>query len=135
MPPFGLMKGEKAALGIFVLSGLIALALFPLELFDTIAVGKEGARIAETYLWRAGKMFLVLQGALVILTPLGALLRSFIIVAAGILSGLVFITPIGALTFLPAVGMLLLTRHRLQAFREFTPRWKGPGPPPPGNWR
>ena len=135
VPPFGFMKIERIALGIFVLSGLVSLALYPFGLFDYFEIVSTDTRIAKTYFWLPGKAFLIIQGSLVVLTGPGALLRSFVIVTAGILAGLIFVTPIGALTVLPAVGMLFLTLRRPQAFWEFTPKWKGDGPPPPGNWR
>jgi len=135
VPPFGFMNSERIAMGIFVLSGLAGLALYPFELFDYLVAGSVDKRIAESYLCLPGKVFLVIQGSLVVLTGLGALFRCFLIVAVGILAGLIFVSPIGELTVLPAVGMLLLTLRRRQAFREFIPRWKGEGTRPPGNWR
>jgi hypothetical protein len=45
------------------------------------------------------------------------------------------LTPVGFISFLPGVLMLLLIAGRFRAFSIFLPRWRGPGSPPPGAWR
>ena len=74
----------------------------------------------------------VLQSVLVIVSGLGGLMGVFTLTAIGILAGLVFTTPVGLLTALPSVLLLLAALQRLRAFYEFMPRWRGPGPRPPG---
>ena len=84
-----------------------------------------------------GLPWLVLQSVLVMVGAVSALMLSrwLSLVGGGILAGLVFVTPVGLLTTLPAVWMLSLVVPRFEAFWEFTPRWRGPGPPPPGQWK
>ena len=79
--------------------------------------------------WRP---WLVCQSVLVIVGGLGGLMGVFTLAAIGILAGLVFTTPVGLLTALPSVLLLLSALLRLRAFYEFMPRWRGPGPRPPG---
>jgi hypothetical protein len=74
----------------------------------------------------------VCQSALVIVGGLGGMMGVFTLTAIGILAGLVFTTPVGLLTALPSVLLLLSALLRLRAFYEFMPRWRGPGPRPPG---
>ena len=74
----------------------------------------------------------VCQSVLVIVGGLGGLIGVFTITAVGILGGLAFVTPVGLLTALPSVLLLLAALLRLRAFYEFMPRWRGPGPRPPG---
>lgn len=77
-------------------------------------------------LWQIGQSILVIVGGL------GGLAGVFTPTALGILAGLIFITPVGLLTALPSVLMLLSALQRPRAFYEFMPRWRGPGPRPPG---
>lgn len=135
VPPFGLMKREKVVLGLFVLSGLAGLALFPFGILNRFETGRDYLQMAETLLWFPNRLLLILQGLLVMLAGAGAVFRSFTVVAAGIAAGLVCVTPVGVLTVLPAIGVLFLVLPRRKAFREFMPRFKDEGPKPPGNWR
>jgi hypothetical protein len=74
----------------------------------------------------------VCQSVLVIVGGLGGMTGVFTLTAVGILAGLVFTTPVGLLTALPSALLLLAALLRLRAFYEFMPRWRGPGPRPPG---
>jgi len=74
----------------------------------------------------------VCQSVLVIVGGFGGMAGVFTLTAIGILAGLIFNTPVGLLTALPSVLMLISALLRLRAFYEFMPRWRGPGPPPPG---
>ena len=74
----------------------------------------------------------ICQSVLVIAGGLGGMTGVFTLTAVGILAGLVFTTPVGLLTALPSVLLLLAALLRLRAFYEFMPRWRGPGPRPPG---
>ena len=79
-----------------------------------------------------GLPWLICQSVLVIVGGLGGITRVFTLAALGILAGLIFTTPVGMLTVLPSVLMLISALSRPQAFYEFRPRWKGVGPRPPG---
>jgi hypothetical protein len=74
----------------------------------------------------------VCQSVLAIVGGLGGMTGVFTLTAVGILAGLVFVTPVGLLTALPSIFLLLAALQRLRAFHEFMPRWRGPGPRPPG---
>ncbi len=74
----------------------------------------------------------VCQSVLVIVGGLGGMMRVFTLSAIGILAGLCFNTPVGLMTALPSIFLLLSALLRLRAFYEFMPRWRGPGPRPPG---
>lgn len=79
-----------------------------------------------------GQLWQICQSILVIVGGLGGLAGVFTPTVLGILAGLIFITPVGLLTALPSVLMLLSALQRPGAYYEFMPRWRGPGPPPPG---
>ena len=74
----------------------------------------------------------ICQSVLVIVGGLGGMTGVFTLTAIGILAGLVFTTPVGLLTALPSVLLLLAALLRLRAFYEFMPCWRGPGPRPSG---
>jgi hypothetical protein len=50
----------------------------------------------------------------------------------GIVAGLVFGTRVGAITVGPSLFIATLIARRFRAFPDFAPRWRGPGPLPPG---
>lgn len=75
----------------------------------------------------------ICQSILVIVGGLGGLAGVFTPTALGCLAGLIFTTPVGLLTALPSAFMLLAALLRLRAFHELMPRWRGPGPRPPGS--
>lgn len=79
-----------------------------------------------------GQPWQICQSVLVIVGGLGGVAGVFTPTALGILAGLVFSTPVGLLTALPSVLMLLSALLRPRAFHEFMPPWRGPGPRPPG---
>lgn len=79
-----------------------------------------------------GELWQLCQSILVIVGGLGGLAGVFTPTVLGILAGLIFITPVGLLTALPSVLMLLSALRRPGAFYELMPRWTGPGPRPPG---
>ena len=72
------------------------------------------------------------QSVLVIVGGLGGMTGVFTLTCVGIVAGLLFVTPVGLLTALPSALLLLAALQRLRAFYEFMPRWRGPGPRPPG---
>ena len=137
IPPFGLTRAEQAATGLLTLSGVAGLVLTMLDREPEPNV----AAVLRDVPWRAwlvptsSKTLLITQSVLVVASALGVLIRSFTLVAVGIIAGLVLVTPVGQLTVIPAVWMLVLVVPRWQSFWEFTPRWRGEGPPPPGHWR
>jgi hypothetical protein len=97
--------------------------------FAAVVLGQPFPDWFSAHLWRPWP---ICQSVLVIVGGLGGLIRVFTLAAMGILAGLVFITPVGLLTALPSVLLLLSALLRLRAFYEFMPRWRGPGPRPPG---
>jgi len=97
--------------------------------FAAIVMGQPFPDWFSAHPWRPWP---VCQSVLVIVGGLGGLLRVFTLTAIGILAGLVFITSVGLLTALPSVLLLISALLRLRAFYEFMPRWRGPGPRPPG---
>ena len=76
--------------------------------------------------------WLICQSVLVVVGGLGGVVGLFTPTAIGILAGLVVTTPVGLLTALPSCVMLLSALLRPRAFYELRPRWRGPGPRPPG---
>jgi len=134
IPAFGFTRAERIAAVLMMLSGIAGLVLSL-----TIRADGVAATVGERWpLWSlryVGRVWLVCQSLLVVLSSLGALFRCFTLAAVGILAGLAFVTPVGLVTFIPALWMLLLVVPRRRAFWEFTPRWRGEGRPPPGQWR
>lgn len=80
-----------------------------------------------------GQLWQICQSILVIVGGVGGLAGVFTPTALGIAAGLIFSTPVGLLTALPSVFMLLSALLRPRAFYEFRPPWRGPGLPPPGS--
>jgi hypothetical protein len=114
IPPFGFHKIERLGCLLMGVAGMIALG---------IAFSVEGGR---------REAFLVLQSLAIIVGAVGARNNSFILAAIGIVSSLLAWTPVGRVSFIPGLLMLFLIMARFRAFSIFTPRWPGPGPPPPG---
>lgn len=79
-----------------------------------------------------GQLWQICQSILVIVGGLAGVAGVFTPTVLGILAGLIFVTPVGLLTALPSVLLLLSALLRPGAFYEFMPRWRGPGPRPPG---
>src|SRR5580658_6801748 len=83
-----------------------------------------------------GPRWLILQSLAVIAGGIGAWRsNSFLLAVVGVASSLVVKTSVGIVSFLPGVLMLMLIVRRHRAFNVFLPRWRGPGPPPPGAWQ
>jgi hypothetical protein len=97
--------------------------------FAAVVLGQPFPDWFSAHPWRPWP---ICQSLLVIVGGLGGMMGVFTLTAIGILAGLVFITPVGLLTALPSVLLLLSALLRLRAFYEFMPRWRGPGPRPPG---
>lgn len=91
-----------------------------------------GQPVPDWFHANPGQLWQICQSILVIVGGLGGLAGVFTPTALGSLAGLIFITPVGLLTALPSVLMLLSALRRPRAFHEFMPRWRGPGPRPPG---
>jgi hypothetical protein len=124
VPGFGFLSRERTAGVLMLLGGLISLILL---------IGKPETFVGHG-LFQASRAVLILQSFLVILGAVGAFGGTFTAVAVGTASALMP-TAVGFVTFLPSLGVLLFAFARRQAFFEFRPRWRGPGPPPPGSWR
>ena len=97
--------------------------------FAAVVLGQPFPDWFSAHPWRS---WLICQSVLVIVGGLGGLMGVFTLAATGILAGMVFTTPVGLLTAFPSVLLLLSALLRLRAFYEFMPRWRGPGPRPPG---
>jgi hypothetical protein len=126
MPPFGSRRIEQLASILLLFAGAAGLA-----------ISVRGDEIPIGFIQNPGRSWLVFQSVLVIVGGMGALVlrRLFSVLMLGIISGIVFITPVGIVTSLPALLMLLLVLPKFESFWEFTPKWRGPGNPPPGHWR
>src|SRR5712692_8292837 len=119
IPPFGFREIERLACILMGFAGVVALA------YTRSAVGENGVH-PRPYI-------LVLQSLAVIAGALGAWRsNSFILTAIGIASSLMVWTPVGRICFLPGLLMFFLVLGRFRSFSIFLPRWRGPGPPPPG---
>ena len=123
------------ASALMVVAGIAGLAVVLLDREVALAASVLGQPLPAWFLARPGRVWLVLQAGLVVVSGVGVLSSCFGLVAIGILAGLAFVTPVGLLTMLPAVLLLVLVLPRLKTFREFRPRWRGEGDPPPGPWR
>jgi hypothetical protein len=110
-------------------AGLIVTMLDRGEAFAAVALGQPFPDWFSAHPWQPWQ---VCQSVLVIVGGLGGLTGVFTLTAIGVLAGLVFTSPVGLLTALPSVLLLLSALLRLRAFYEFMPRWQGPGPRPPG---
>jgi hypothetical protein len=118
IPIFGFLKIEALACLLMVVAGVIGL-------FVALSGGPH-----------VSTLWLVLQSLAVIAGGIGAWHSySFVLAAIGTASSLVKVTPVGRITVLPGILMLLLLLMRRRAFNIFLPRWRGPGPPPPGAWK
>ena len=132
IPSFGFLKIEALACILMVTAGLAGLVLVLTGSGDWIlsAFGEKWASAHVSAFW------LVLQSLAVIAGGMGAWRStSFVAAAVGVASSLVARTAVGHISFLPGLLMLFLIATRLRAFSIFLPRWRGPGPPPPGAWR
>jgi hypothetical protein len=132
IPSFGFLKIEALACVLMVAAGVAGLLLVLTGSSDQIlsAFGETGASVHVSSFW------LVLQSLAVIAGGWGAWRsNSFIAAAIGVASSLVARTAVGHISLLPGLLMLLLIVFRVRTFGFFLPRWRGPGPPPPGAWR
>ena len=111
------------------IAGLIMTLLDRGAAFAAVALGQPLPDWFSSYPWQP---WLVCQSVLVMVGGVGGMTGVFTLTAIGILAGLVFVTPVGLLTTLPSVLLLLAALLRLRAFYEFMPRWRGPGQRPPG---
>ncbi len=132
IPKFGFLKIERVACILMVAAGVAGLLLVVTGSSDWIprVFGKKWALTQVSAFW------LVLQSLAVIAGGVGAWRStSFVAAAVGVASSLIVRTAVGNVSFFPGLLMLFLIVNRLRAFRIFLPRWRGPGPPPPGAWR
>lgn len=111
------------------IAGLIVTLMDQGAVFAAVVLGQPFPDWFRAHPWQPWP---VCQSVLVIVGGLGGMTGVFTLTAVGILAGLVFNSPVGLLTALPSVLLLLSALLRLRAFYEFMPRWRGPGPRPPG---
>jgi len=129
VPRFGFFKIETLACILMVAAGVAGLLLLLTGSSDWIlgACGKEWPSTHVSAFW------LVLQSLAVIVGGVGAWRSTSLVAAAvGVGSSLIARTAVGHISFFPGLLMLFLMMIRFRAFNIFRPRWRGPGPPPPG---
>ena len=132
IPKFGFLKIETLACISMVAAGVAGLLLVLTGSSDWI-LGAFGEKWASAHV---SSFWLVLQSFAVIAGGIGAWhSTSFLAAAVGVASSLIARTAGGHISFLPGLLMLFLIVTRFRAFSIFLPRWRGPGPPPPGAWR
>ena len=129
IPSFGFLKIEALACILMVAAGLAGLILVLTGSSDWTVSAFVGKWASP----HVSSPWLVLQSLAVIAGGIGAWRStSFVAAAVGIASSLIARTAVGHFTFLPGLLMLFLIAARFRAFSIFLPRWRGPGPPPPG---
>jgi hypothetical protein len=132
IPRFGFLKIEALACLLMIATGLAGLLVALTGSNDWIT----GVRWSRWMLPHVSVFWLVTQSLAVIAGGVGAWRStSFALAVVGVASSLIVLTPVGFISFLPGVLMLLLIAGRFRAFSIFLPRWRGPGSPPPGAWR
>ncbi len=132
IPRFGFLKIEALACLLMVAAGVAGLLVALTGWSDWI----KGLRWSRWVLPQVSIFWLIPQSLAVIAGGIGAWRsRSFVLAAVGVASSLMVLTPVGCISFLPGVFMLLSILNRPAAFNVFLPRWRGPGRPPPGAWR
>ena len=121
-----------AASALMIGSGIAGLIMTLLDRGAAFAAVVLGQPFPDWFSAHPFQPWTVCQSVLVIVGGLGGMTGVFTLTAIGILAGLVFTSPVGLLTALPSVLLLLAALLRLRAFDEFMPRWRGPGHRPPG---
>lgn len=135
IPVFGYLKIEVAACLLLVVGGLAGAVIAMTGSLDSAAAANMG-NAWPRWLVVHVRVLLVIQCLAIMAGGIGAWRsRSFVLAAIGIIACLIVVTPVGMISFWPGMFMLYLIMSRLRAFRVFLPRWKGPGPAPPGAWR
>jgi hypothetical protein len=136
IPPFGFHKIEVVSCALMVVGGVAGLLLALTGTGDLVAGSTLGYLWANWFWPHVGALWLILQSLAVIGGGIGAWRsNSFLLAAVGVASSLVVKTSVGIVSFLPGVLMLTLIVCRHKAFNVFLPRWRGPGPAPPGAWK
>jgi hypothetical protein len=133
---FGFRTGELPACWLMIATGgfgMLCTITGRWEAFYAAVAARVGIQVRFPDI---EPFWLICQSALIIVGGLSAMCTfSFILAAAGVAAALAFKTPVGLISFLPGVWLLIQLAPRFLVFPEFTPRWRGPGPPPPGHWR
>lgn len=115
-----------------VFAGIVGLVMTLQGRGTALAAVVLGQPFPDWFRANPGQLWQLCQSIVVIVGGLGGVAGVFTPTVLGILAGLIFITPVGLLTALPSVLMLMSALLRPRAFYEFMPRWRGPGPRPPG---
>lgn len=121
-----------AASVLMIGSGIAGLIMTLLDQGASFAAVVLGQPFPDWFSAHPRQAWVVCQSVLVIVGGAGGMTGVFTLTALGISAGLVFVTPVGLLTALPSVLLLLSALLRLRAFYEFMPRWRGPSHRPPG---
>lgn len=138
VPGFGqLNRQERAASWLMFLVGALGLLLTVTGVFETIGTGAIGEASPRWMSWSPWRGWLILQSSALAVAGFTAAMGTtrFGLVLAGVIAGLVVTTPVGLLAILPSLWLLILVIRARTSFDLFKPRWTGPDPPPPGNWR
>ena len=138
VPSFGqLNRNERVASWLLIVVGALGLVLTVTGVFEAIGAGTIGRASPRWLFWSPWRGWLIIQSVVLAVAGYAAATGTtrFGLVLVGIISGLLVITPIGLLALLPSLWLLKLVIRARSSFDLFKPRWKGPSPPPPGNWR
>ena len=136
LPPFPNNIFGLLVLVAMLAAGITGLTLVLLDREVAFAAVLLGQPFPFWFFARPGRILLILQATSVIMGVVsGKLFQSCSLLVIGIIAGLVFVTPVGLLTVIPAVLLIPPALLQLGSFVEFRPKWRGPGPPPPGPWR
>ena len=132
-PPLRVHAPRLAASVLLVFAGITGLVMTLQGGGAALAAVVLGQPFPDWFQADPGQLWQICQSLLVIVGGLGGVAGVFTPTGLGILAGLVFITPVGLLTALPSVLVLVSALRRPGAFYEFRPPWRGPGPRPPGS--
>jgi len=137
IPPFGYLRLEWISSVLLICTGILALISSILGFDMKLASALLGQPWPAWFYPDPGRAILITQAAVISLGAIGVLILgdSFTVVAISSITGAIFVTPVGLLTCVPALLVLVLAVRRRRLFWEFSPRWRGPGPPPPGQWK
>src|SRR3954451_9803379 len=116
-----------------LVAGLLGLAVAVLDRGPDVATAIVGHPHPDWFIAGASQYWLIGQSVLAIVGGIGGLLGVFRLLAIGVVAGLIFATPVGLVTGVPALLLLLSALVRLRAFDEFKPQWRGEEPRPPGS--
>lgn len=120
IPVFGFNTIEKLACGGLLAAGV---AGFVVSVVDSAGILSAALPVHPPWYRDVGRGWLILQSLLIVAGSVGAFGSiSFVLALVGVAAALVFVTPVGVLSFLPGLLMLILVMVR---FRSFFPNRYG----------